>query len=107
MNKEEILKKARSENNGVDEVERSAQARATIISQAAGLCACMLFSFMDNVFLETGVVDSVCWILYGIMVSSNLWVRASILKKKGYFIGAALTTVFVILLSVFFFLGES
>jgi hypothetical protein len=39
------------------------------------------------------------------MVSTNLWAQGICLKKKGYFIGGAVTTLFVILLTVFLFLG--
>jgi hypothetical protein len=105
MNKEEILKRARDENNGVDEVKRAVECDAAKFSQAVGLCACMLFNFLDSVFLQTEVIGSVCWILYGIMVTTGLWVHAVCLKKTGYLIGAIITTVFVILLTVFLFLG--
>lgn len=106
MNKEEILKKAREENQGVDEVKRAAENEAAKISMAVGLAACMLLNLLDTIFLETHVIGEACWIIYGTMVTTQLWVYAGSLKKKGYLIGAVITTIFVILLSVFLFLGK-
>lgn len=105
MNKEEILRKARTENAGVDEVKRAVEADAARISHAVGLAVCMLFNLLDSLFLQTDVIGEVCWIIYGTMVSTNLWVQGVCLKKKGYLIGGAVTTLFVILLTVFLFLG--
>ena len=105
MNKEEILKRARTENAGVDEVKRDAEAAAALISHAVGLAVCMLLNLLDSLFLQTDVIGEACWIIYGSMVSTNLWAQGICLKKKGYFIGGAVTTLFVILLTVFLFLG--
>ena len=106
MNKEEILKRAREENKGVDEVKRAAENEAAKISMAIGLAACMLLNLLDAVYLETDVIGEACWIIYGTMITSRLWVEGISLKKTGYLIGAIVTTVFVILLSVFMFLGK-
>ena len=105
MNKEEILKKAQMENNGVDEVKRAAENEAGKISMAIGAAACMLMNLLDSLFLHTDVIGEACWIIYGTMISSRLWVEGAYLKKKGYLIGGAVTTAFVILLTVFLFLG--
>ena len=106
MNKEEILKRARTENAGVDEVKRDAEAAAAQISHAVGLAMCMLLNLLDSLFLQTDVIGEACWIIYGTMITSRLWVEGISLKKRGYLIGAVVTTVFVILLSVFLFLGK-
>lgn len=106
MNKEEILKRAREENKGVDEVKCAVENEAAKISIAIGLAACMLLNFLDSIILHTDVIDEACWIIYGTMVASRLWVYASCLKKIGYFIGAIMTTAFTILLFVFLFLGK-
>jgi hypothetical protein len=105
MNKEEILSKARKENNGVDEVERAAKTEAARISMATGAAACMLLNFLDALYLETDVIGEACWIIYGIMVSTSLLVQGIELKKKSYLIGSMFTTAFVILLTVFLFVG--
>lgn len=105
MNKDKILERAREENKGVDEVKRAAENEAAKISMAIGAAACMLLSFLDRLFLQADVIGDTCWIIYGIMISSRLWVEGIYLKKTGYLIGATLTTVFVILLSIFLFLG--
>ena len=106
MNKEEILKRAREENKGVDEVKCAAENEAAKISIAIGLAACMLLNFLDTIILHTDVIGEACWIIYGTMVASRLWVYAISLKKIGYFIGAIMTTAFTILLCVFLFLGK-
>lgn len=105
MNKEEILRKAREENKGVDEVKRAVENDAARISMAIGLAACMLLNLLDSVFLQTDVIGEACWIIYGTMISSRLWVYAVDLKKAGYWAGAVATTLFVILLTVFLFMG--
>ena len=105
MNKEEILQKARTENAGVDEVKRTVEANAALVSHSVGLAMCMLLNFLDSLILQTDVIGDACWIIYGTMVSTNLWVQGFGLKKKSYLIGGAVTTVFVILLTVFLFLG--
>lgn len=106
MNKEELLKRARKENNGVDEVKCAAENEAAKISIAIGLAACMLLNFLDAIILHTEVIGEACWIIYGTMITSRLWVYAGCLKKIGYYIGAIMTTAFVILLCVFLFLGK-
>ena len=105
MNKEEILSKARKENKGMDAVEQAAKTEAAKISMAVGAAACMLLNLLDRIILQTDVIGDTCWIIYGIMVSTSLWVQGAYLKKAGYFIGAIITTVFIILLTVFLFLG--
>ena len=105
MDKEEILEKARTENAGIDEVKRAAEADAEKMAYAVGGAFCMLFNLLDSLFLKTDVIGEVCWIIYGAMVSTNLWCQGIALKKKGYCIGGAVTTLFVILLTVFLFLG--
>ena len=105
MNKEEILKLAREENKGVDEVKRSTENEAAKISMAIGLSMCMLLNLLDSIMLQTEVIGEASWIIYGTLITSRLWVYAIKLKKMWYYVGAAITTVFVILLMVFLFLG--
>ena len=105
MNKDEILKRAREENNGVDAVLQEARTEGAKISMAVGAAACMLLNFLDRLFLHTDVIGDTCWIIYGIMVSTSLLVQGIYLKKKSYLIGSAFTAAFVILLTVFLFVG--
>ena len=105
MNKDEILKKAREENKGVDEVKRAAENESAKISMTIGAAACMLMNLLDHLFLHTDVIGDTCWIIYGTMTASQLWVEGIYLKKKSYLVGAVLTTIFVIALSVFLFIG--
>lgn len=105
MNKEDILKRAREENNGVDEVARSIEGEAAKISMAIGGVVCMLLNLLASVFLHNDAIGDTCWIIYGTMISSRLWVTGISLKQKGSLIGAVLTSVFVILLTIFLFIG--
>ena len=43
MNKDEILKRAREENNGVDEVKRVVERDAATTSRVVGAFACLMF----------------------------------------------------------------
>ena len=106
MNKEEILKRAREENKGIDEVQRAAENEAGKISMAVGVAVCLLLNLLDTIYLKTDVIGEVCWIIYGAMISTRLWIVGRYLKKKLYIFAAALTTAFVILLSVFLFVGK-
>ena len=103
MTKEEILQKAQAENKGADEVMISVQKDASMVSRAVGLAACMLLNLLDKFFLKTDIIGSVCWILYGTIVSSSLWVYAIELKKRWYWVGALLTSAFSIPLAVLLF----
>ncbi len=103
MTREEILQKAQAENKGADEVMIAVQKEASLISRAVGLAACMLLNLLDKLYLKTGIIGSVCWILYGVIVSSSLWVYAIELKKRWYWVGALLTSAFSILLAVLLF----
>ena len=105
MNKDEILKRAREENKGVDAVLQEARTEGAKFSMAVGAAACMLLNFLDHIFLHTDVIGDTCWIIYGIMVSTSLLVQGIYLKKKSYLIGSMFTAAFVILLAVFLFVG--
>lgn len=105
MNKDEILKRAREENKGVDAVLQEAKTEAAKISMAVGAAACMLLNLIDRLFLHANVIGDTCWIIYGIMVSTSLLVQGIYLRKKSYLVGSVLTAAFVILLTVFLFVG--
>ena len=105
MNKEEILAKARKENNGIDEVKRSVEGRSSKISRAVGVCACGILTIIDSIFSETGIIGSVCWIIYGSIISSDLWVHVAYLKKPGYLIGALLATGITVVFAILLFVG--
>ena len=105
MNKEEILKRAREENKGVDEVKRAIESKAAKISMAVGGAVCMLLNLMDVLFLHTDVVGDTCWIIYIAMLSSYFWVGGITMKQKVFLVAASFGTLFAILLTVFLFIG--
>ena len=106
MNKEEILRKAREENKGVDEVKRVVEREAATTSRVVGAFACLFFTFMDRLVLKTGVINEICWIIYGVMVTTDAWVYAVELKKKGYWLLALLGTAGCAALIAMLFLGR-
>ena len=105
MNKEEILKKAREENQGVDEVQRATEREAAKMSRVVGACACLFFTLMDRLVLKTGVINEICWILYGIMVTTDAWVYAINLKQKRYWMLSLLGTAGCAALIAMLFFG--
>ena len=105
MNKEEILKKAREENQGVDEVQRATEREAAKMSRVVGACACLFFTLMDRLVLKTGVINEICWILYGIMVTTDAWVYAINLKRKRYWLLSLLGTAGCAALIAMLFFG--
>ena len=103
MNKEEILKRAREENKGVDAVLQKAKTEGAKISMAVGAAACMLLNFLDRIFLHTDVIGDTCWIIYGIMITTDMWVYTANLKQKRYLTLALLGTLgCAILIAVLF-----
>ena len=103
MTKEEILQKAQAENKGADKVMIAVQKEASLISRAVGLVACMLLNLIDQLYLKTDIIGSVCWILYGVIVSSSLWVYAVKLKRRWYWVAVVLTSAASILHAVLLF----
>ena len=103
MNKEEILKKAREENQGVDEVQRATEREAAKMSRVVGASACAFFTLMDKLVFRTGAISDICWIIYGIMLTTDMWVYAANLKKKRWLSLALLGTLgCAILIAVLF-----
>ena len=103
MNKEEILKKAREENQGVDEVLRATERDAAKMSRVVGACACAFFTLMDKLVFRTGAISDICWIIYGIMITTDMWVYTANLKQKRYLTLALLGTLgCAILIAVLF-----
>lgn len=106
MNKEEILKKAQMENNGVDEVKRAAEREAAMTSRVVGAFACLFFTFMDRLVFKTDVINQICWIIYGTMVTTDAWVYAVKLKKKRYCLLALLGSAGCAVLIAMLFSGR-
>ena len=105
MNKEEILKKAREEKQGVDEVQRATEREAAKMARVVGACACLFFTLMDRLVLKTGVINEICWILYGIMVTTDAWVYAINLKQQRYWLLSLLGTAGCAALIAMLFFG--
>ena len=104
MNKDEILEKARKENKGIDEVQRSVEKDAAKIAMAVSFLVCMLFYWADFYILKTELVGPTCLIIHCVLVAAYMWVFAIRLKKALYFIGASFLSSVAAMLTVCFYL---
>ena len=92
MDREEVLRKSRNENQKMDERERVVIGQAGKIAAMVGAIICMLIYGIDYTFAEE--YNSSCWIIYGsIMFVTNL-VKFVKLKRKSEL---GLTVIFGIL----------
>lgn len=80
MNKDDILKKSREENQNGDEREEKIKLRSYATSAAIGALLCMIFVFIENIIFDRDA--PLIWIIYcGIMFSKYI-IDAVKLKKK-------------------------
>lgn len=92
MNKEEILSKARKENKGVDEVERTNSLAAANLSFAVGIVICILMYWIDDLVWKTSVIAKSCLLVHLCMCAAYEWFRAIKGKNKSSWILASITT---------------
>lgn len=80
MNKDDILKKSREENQNGDEREEKIRLRSYATSAAIGALICMVFVIVEGRVFDRSTTH--IWIIYsGIMFSKHL-IDAIKLKKK-------------------------
>ena len=80
MNKDDILKKSREENQNGDEREKEIKLRSYATSAAIGALLCMVFVFVENVIFDRS--STLIWIIYCGMMFSKSVLDAIKLKKK-------------------------
>ena len=107
MNKEEILQKARQENKGKDEVFQTTNRLAGKVSQLVGLCACLLFQFLEMIFLQTDIIGKICFSIWCIMWAAQSWVYVFRWnqKKRLYLISAIGCSIVGMISALVVFLG--
>ena len=80
MNKDDILKKSREENQNGDERENEIKLRSYATSAAFGALLCMILVLIEEIILERST--TLIWIIYCGMMFSKSILDAIKLKKK-------------------------
>ena len=80
MNKDEILKMSREENQNGDEREEKIKLRTYATSAAIGALLCMIFVFIEEIVFDRNAI--LIWIIYFGMMFSKGILDAIKLKKK-------------------------
>ena len=80
MNKDDVLRMSREENQNGDEREEKIKLRSYAISAAVGALLCMVFVFVENVIFDRST--TLIWIIYCGMMFTKSILDAVKLKKK-------------------------
>ena len=94
MNRDEILARSRKENEGGDEMIKQLKLRAASVSRAFGFMLCVLGALVDSIFLESGLVGLICWVVYWGMRAVEEWLLFAGNKKKNGWTMAVVYTFF-------------
>ena len=87
MNKEEILRRSREENQGsLDERERIAYGSASRVGMLVGAIICAVLVFLSELILHAPEVGLVGWLVYAAMQGSGNIVLYKELKNRPYLI---------------------
>lgn len=89
MNKEEILKMSRQENEGrQDEREMAAYGEAGKVGMLVGGLLCAVLVFVSEVFLNNHVIGLVAWMVYFAMQGSHgITLYCKLKQRKHLFLG--------------------
>lgn len=84
MEKEEILRISRKENEGKDsEWEQSVASKASHTGKATGIALCVILVLLDDIFLQTKIIGLASWIVFFAMeAASDLVLYLSYRKKS-------------------------
>ena len=80
MNKDDVLRMSREENQNGDEREEKIKLRSYAISAAVGALLCMVFVFVENVIFDRNA--TLIWIIYCGMMFTKCILDSVKLKKK-------------------------
>lgn len=80
MNKDDVLRMSREENQNGDEREEKIKLRSYATSAAVGALLCMVFVFVENVIFDRSA--TLIWIIYCGMMFTKSILDAVKLKKK-------------------------
>ena len=68
--------------------------RAASVSRAFGFMLCVLGALVDSIFLESGLVGLICWVVYWGMRAVEEWLLFPGIKKKNGWTMAVVYTFF-------------
>ena len=95
MNKDEILKMSREENQNGDEREEKIKLRSYAISAAIGALLCMVFVFIEEIVFDRST--ALIWIIYfGMMLSKSILDAVKLKKKSDICLSILWSLCFVI-----------
>lgn len=89
MNRDEILKRSRMENEGGDEYEQEISLKAARVGMKVGLLACCVVAALSVAL--TGRTNAGCWVIYFSIWGASALYRYRLLGQKvdlGYLIGS-------------------
>jgi hypothetical protein len=105
MNKEEILKMSRKENDGKpDERELNALGKASRVAMAVGLFFCVALVLICRYVLDCPEMALAGWMIYFVMRASNDIVLFVNLKEKSKLIYGIISLLFAVAFAVAFVL---
>ena len=97
MDKEEVLRISRRENEGKDsEWEQSVASKASRVSKATGLALSVILVLLDDIFLHTRIVGMASWIMFFAMEAASDMVLYLSYKKKSKLIWSVIDIICVI-----------
>ena len=83
MEREEILRKSRVENEGKEsEWEKSVASKASRAGKATGIALCVILVLLDDIFLNTKIIGLASWIVFFAMEAASDLVLYLSYKKK-------------------------
>lgn len=102
MNKEEILKKAQSDNKGMDVADLNIQYKAAYISYFVGVFGIIIIDIINAILF--GSVNHGANMVMALMLCVAFWIKYHYLKKKHELIVALCYSLLAIMFLVFWLL---
>ena len=100
MNKDDILKKSREENQNGDEREKDIQLRSYAIGAVIGMFLCVIFMFIENIILDRHSTP-ILIIYIGMMFSKSILDAIQLKKQSNIVISILLGLSFVIFIALY------
>lgn len=91
MDKNDILARARAENQGSDEYEKQVLEKAGRLAAQAGMLACCAVAMVS--VIRTGQTNSTCWVIYFTIYATLFWTKYRHTKVRHELLMAAVSTV--------------
>jgi len=103
MNRDDVLKKAKKENNYVDEREYRIFIGSYLLIQVSFFIIMAFFTILEFLYFEKSFITSSLFITYCFCMAVSYWYSAIRIKtKKLYYAVAIITTIAFIILTILF-----